>query len=156
MKALIIYYTMTNRTKKVAETVAHSLVDYTVSFIPFALEAKRFIDKIKQLDKVEHNDFSQFEERLSRLDAEEFDLVVLGSPNYGNVAPKTIVEIIKRITNLEGKRVAIFVTGRFNGDKALMTMKEMVEEKGAEVIAEKCYSRFFSIRKNDGCDLLKI
>jgi len=145
---------MTNRTKKVADTIANSLKEYEVSVVPFALDAKKFIDKIKQLDKVEHEDFSKFEELFAVLDAKEFDLVVFGSPNYGNLAPKTIKEIIKRIRNLNGKNVAVFITGRFTGSKALQEMKNLVEEKGANVIAEKCYSRFFGIRKTDGTELV--
>ena len=155
MRALIIYYTMTNRTRKVAETIGSSLKNIEVTYAPFALDAKRFVDKIKQLDKVEHEDFSKFEKELSDLDAEDYDLVIFGSPNYGNVAPKTIVEIIKRIRNLDGKNVAIFVTGRFNGDKALQTMKELVEEKNAVIAAKNCYSRFFWIRKTDGSDIVE-
>jgi flavodoxin len=145
---------MTNRTKKVAETIAKSLNEYEVTFAPFSLDAKRFIDKIKQLDKVEHNDFSKFAEKLDALDAYTYDLLVFGSPNYGNMAPKTVQEIIKRVKNLDGKNVAIYVTGRFNGDKALVTMKEMIEEKGAQIVAEKCFSRFFRIRKTDGIELV--
>ena len=154
MRALIIYYTMTNRTRKVAETIASSLKEYEITFAPFALDAKRFVDKIKQLDKVEHEDFSKFEAQLAVFDAFEYDLVVFGSPNYGNQAPKTIKEIIKRIQNLNGKKVVVFITGRFTGEKALETLKTLVEEKGAKVVAEKCYSRFFFIRKSDGLDVL--
>jgi flavodoxin len=146
---------MSNRTKKVAETISSSLMDYEIKITPFALDAKRFIDRIKQLDKVENEDFSQFEEQLAALDAKEYDLVVFGSPNYGNIAPKTIKEIINRIQNLDGKKVIVFVTGRFNGDKALITMKEMTEEKGANVVAWKCYSRFFGIRKTDGAEIME-
>ncbi len=154
MKALITYYTMTNRTKKVADNIAHSLQNYEVSVVPFALDAKKFIDKIKQLDKVENDDFSKFEEQLKSLDAAGYDLIVFGSPNYGNVAPKTIKEIIKRIQNLSGKKVAIYITGRFTGGKALQEIKKLVEEKGAVVIAEERYSRFFGIRKTDGTDFV--
>ncbi len=153
MKVLITYYTMTNRTKKVAETMGKSLEGCDITYSPFALEAKRFVDKIKLLDKVEHEDFSLFEEKLSELDAQDYDLIVFGSPNYGNVAPKTIVEIIKRITNIDRKNVVVFVTGRFNGDKAMNTMKEMLEKKGATIVAEACYSRFLGIRKTDGTEL---
>ena len=153
MKALIIFYTMTNRTKKVAETIGDTLTGYDVVYTPFALDAKRFIDKIKQLDKVERDDFSEFEEQLAALDANEYNLIVFGSPNYGNIAPKTIKEIIKRIKNLKEKNTALFITGRFNGGKALQEIKALVEEKGAKVIFEKCYSRFFRIRKTDGSEI---
>ena len=154
MRVLITYYTMTNRTKKVAENIANSLNGYEVTFAPFALDAKKFINKIKQLDKVEHEDFSKFEDQLANLDANDYDLVIFGSPNYGNLAPKTIKEIIKRIQNLNGKNTVVFVTGRFTGDKALVEIRKLVEEKGANIIAEKCYSRFFSIRKKDGTDIV--
>jgi flavodoxin len=154
MKALITYYTMTNRTKKVAETIAKSLSGYEVTFAPFTLDAKKFIDKIKQLDKVEHDDFSKFEDQLANLDAKDYDLVIFGSPNYGNVAPKTIKEIIMRIKNISGKKVAVFITGRFNGDNALLEMRKSLEQKGSVVIAEGRYSRFFRIRDNDGLDIV--
>ena len=91
---------------------------------------------------------------VATLDAGDYDLIVFGSPNYGNVAPKTIKEVVKRIKNLEGKDAAVYITGRFTGTKALQELKGLVEKKGANIIAEKCYSRFFGIRKSDGTEIL--
>ena len=145
---------MSGRTRKVAEAIGSSLHDYDVTFKRFELDAKRFVDKIKQLDKVENNDFSKFEDELNSLDVEEYDLIIIGGPNYGNIPPKTVMEIINRVQNLEGKPTVVFVTARFTGDKALKIMKETVEEKGAKVVAEVCYRRIFGIRKTDGIEIV--
>ena len=133
MKTLVIYFTMGGRTKKTAEAISSALTNYEVSYFPMELKGK-LIEKIKQLDKFENNDFSAIETGLDNLDAAIYDLIIIGMPTYGDKPPKAFDEVIDRIKNFNGKRVIVFNTARFTGKKSLDYMKAKVEEKGAQVI----------------------
>ena len=133
MKALITYFTMSGRTKKTAEAIASALKNYDISYFPMELKGK-FIEKIKQLDKFEINDFSAIETGLDTLDAANYDLIIIGMPTYGDKPPKAFEEVIDRMKNFSGKRVIVFNTARFSGKKSLDYMKTKVEEKGTQVI----------------------
>lgn len=133
MKVLITYFTMSGRTKKTAEAIASALKNYDISYFPMELKGK-FIEKIKQLDKFENNDFSAIETGLDTLDAANYDLIIIGMPTYGDKPPKAFEEVIDRMKNFSGKRVIVFNTARFSGKKSLDYMKTKVEEKGTQVI----------------------
>jgi flavodoxin len=133
MKALITYFTMSGRTKKTAEAIASALKNYDISYFPMELKGK-FIEKIKQLDKFENNDFSAIETGMDTLDAANYDLIIIGMPTYGDKPPKAFEEVIDRMKNFSGKRVIVFNTARFSGKKSLDYMKTKVEEKGTQVI----------------------
>jgi flavodoxin len=149
MKALIIYYTMRGRTKKAAKAIASALTKYEVDFFPVELTG-RFIEKIKQFDKFENNDFSAIESELSTLDAANYDLILFGMPTYGNKPPNTFNEIINRLVNLDGKKTIVFTTSRFTGKGTLQYMKEKIEAKNAQVINQKNFMRFFWLGKRVG------
>jgi len=149
MKALVVYYTMGGRTKKTARAIAGALTNYEVTYFPVELTGK-FIERIKQFDKFEKGDFSAIEPGLSNLDAAEYDLIVFGMPTYGSNPPGTFNEIIKRMANLNGKKVAIFTTARFSGKKALEFMKEKIEAIGAQITYQAKFRRLFylGVRKS--------
>jgi len=133
MKILIVYFTMSGRTKKTAEAIASALTNHDVSYFPLELTGK-FIEKIKKLDKFENDDFSEFGTELDSLDASSYDLVLIGMPTYGDKPPKAFEKILDKMKNLDGKRAIVFNTARFTGKKSLDYMKEKVEEVGAQVI----------------------
>lgn len=133
MKVLITYFTMSGRTKKTAEAIASALKNYDISYFPMELKGK-FIEKIKQLDKFENNDFSAIETGMDTLDAANYDLIIIRMPTYGDKPPKAFEEVIDRMKNFSGKRVIVFNTARFSGKKSLDYMKTKVEEKGTQVI----------------------
>jgi len=149
MKALVVYYTMGGRTKKTARAIAGALTNYEVIYFPVELTGK-FIERIKQFDRFEKGDFSTIEPGLSNLDAAEYDLIVFGMPTYGSNPPGTFNEIIKRMTNLNGKKVVIFTTARFSGKKALEYMKEKIEANEGQITFQANFRRLFylGVRKS--------
>jgi len=144
MKILIIYFTMSGRTKKTAEAIASALNNHEVSYLPIELTGK-FVEKIKKLDKFENNDYSEIESQISTLDASNYGLLIIGMPTYGNFPPKIFNEILRRLSNLNEKMVVIFNTARFTGGKCLEFMKEKVEEVGGRVIDQSKFRRLFWI-----------
>jgi len=146
MKALIVYYTMSGRTKKTALAIASSLTNYEVTIVPIELPGN-FFQRIQVFDDFEKGDFALIENELNSLDATNYDLIALGMPTYGNKPPGTFTEILKRMTNLSGKKVVIFTTARFTGKGTLEYMKEKIEAVGAQVINQYNFKRFFWIGK---------
>jgi len=122
MKALMVYFTMGGRTKKMAEAIASNLSNYEVTFFPFELKGS-FIGKIRLLDEFENGDYSSFEGDFSILDVEPYDLILIGMPAYGSEP--------------NGKRIVLFGTSRFRRGSQLQAMKEDVEAKGGEVIEQR-------------------
>ncbi len=146
MKALIVYYTMSGRTKKTAHAIASALMNYEVTFVPIELPGN-FLQKIQVFDDFEKGNFSLIENELNSLDAANFDLVFFGMPTYGNKPPGTFHEIMKRMKNFSGKKVIIFTTARFTGKGTLEYMKGKIEAVGAQVINQHNFKRFFWIGK---------
>lgn len=142
MKALIAYFTMGGRTKKTAKAIASSMINYEVDFFPVEIRGK-FIEKIKMLDRYEKGNYSEIEAEMNALDAKDYDLIIFGMPTYGSETPKTLLEILKRMKNLSGKKAIVFTTARFSGGKALEYMKAKVEEAGAQVINQAKFRRLF-------------
>ena len=136
MKALMLYFTMGGRTKRMAEAIASNLSNYEVIFFPFELKGS-FIGKIQLLDEFENGDYSSFEGDFSILNAEPYDLILIGMPTYGSNPPKTFHELTKRMNNLHGKRVVLFGTSRFRRGSHLQVMKEDIEGKDGEVIEQR-------------------
>lgn len=149
MKALIIYFTMGGRTKKAAQAIASALTEYEITYVPIEILG-HFFKKMEAIDKQEKGDFSDIEEKLIALDTvAEYDLIIIGMPTYGGKPPKVFDEIMNRLTNLSGKRVALFTTGRFTADKALEYMKDQVEAADAEIIDQKAFNAFFRLRTKE-------
>ena len=146
MKALIVYYTMSGRTKKTAHAIASSLSKYELTFVPIELPGN-FFQRIQVFDDFEKGNFSLIEDELNSLDAAKFDLVFFGMPTYGNKPPSTFEEIMKRTKGISGKKVVIFTTARFTGKGTLEYMKEKIEAAGAHVINQYNFKRFFWIGK---------
>lgn len=135
---------MSGRTKKTAEAIRSALNDHEVSYLPLELTGK-FIEKIKKLDKFENNDYSEIESQLNVLNAANYDLIIIGMPTYGNFAPKVFNEILRRLNNLDGKKVVIFNTVRFSGGKCLEFMKEKIEEIDGRVIDQSKFRKLLWI-----------
>ena len=154
MKALIVYYTMSGRTKKTAHAIASALMNYEVTFVPIELPGN-FFQRIQVFDDFEKGNFSLIENELNSLDAANFDLIFFGMPTYGNKPPGTFHEIMKRMKNFSGKKVIIFTTARFTGKGTLEYMKEKIEAVGAQVINQHNFKRFFWIGKKKAIELAK-
>ena len=154
MKILVIYFTMSGRTKKTAEAIASALNNHEVSYLPVELTGK-FIEKIKKLDKFENNDYSEIESQLSALNTADYNLLIIGMPTYGNFPPKVYNEILRRLNDLSGKMVVVFNTARFTGGKCLEFMKEKVEEIGGTVIGQNKFRKFFWIGTKDAIKFSK-
>lgn len=146
MKALMLYFTMGGRTKKVAETIADALSNYEVNFAPFELTGGK-IEKLKELDKFDNGDYTLFQDTLNSLNIEPYDLILMGMPTYGNRPPVIFDEIMDHMKNFKGKKVVVFSTSRITGDGTVEYMSSAVEEKGGTIMNSHNFRGFFRIGK---------
>ncbi len=144
MKALVAYFTMGGRTKKMAETIAGELKNYEINYIPIELEGK-FRDKMKVVQMFMRGDFTAIENELNQLGTQDYDLIIIGMPTHGGFPPKAFDEILKRLGDPSGKKAIMFSKARFSGEKSKNYMKQKMEEKGANVIAEAGFRGFFRL-----------
>ncbi len=135
---------MGGRTKKIAEAIGSVLIDHEINYFAIELKGKR-IEKIKQFDRFQKDDYSEIEKDLNSLDIEPFELIIIGMPTYGNLPPKTFDEIIKRMGDLSNKKVIVFTTARFSGGKARDYMESSVENSGGRVVEKLKFRKLFWI-----------
>ena len=106
MKSIVIYYSETGNTEKVAHAIASGLGA-----------------ELKRVEEVKPQDISGY------------DLICLGTPVYGFSPSKIVKKFIAAMPNLPGKRSATFCTVHAVGSgRTLRIMKEAIEAKGMSFI----------------------
>ena len=102
MKALVVYYSESNNTQKLAEAIATGLDTHAVS-----------VDSVDPLTLA------------------DCDLICIGTPvQYGAPARK-VLELIERMQSMTGKKAAAFCTMHMFGDKnTIQVLKQSLEAKG--------------------------
>ena len=118
MRAILIFYTITNHTKQAVEDISKGLEKSEVQFE---------ILNVKEInyDKI---DFSQYE------------ILVIGSPTHMWGPARKISNFIKNLTpnDLENKRIGLVSCyAGFGGNRAINTMEKMLKEKNSNIRVEK-------------------
>lgn len=131
MKTLIVYYSQTQRTKTVAETLAARL---NADAIEIKDNKKRggFASKLSSsLDA-----FRETKTDISpmRIDVSDYDVIYFGTPVWAGKPAPAIITIIDRC-DLRAKDVVLFATMNSSGGAASVDrMAEKVKLRGARVI----------------------
>lgn len=118
MRAILIYYTITNHTKKAVEDISKGLKKREVEFE---------ILNVKELnyDKI---DFSQYE------------ILVIGTPTHMWGPARKISDFIKKLNpnDLENKRIGLVTCyAGIGGNRAINRMEEMLKGKNTNITIEK-------------------
>ena len=151
MKALIIYFSLTGRTKMVAEAIAAELTKYEVN-----IEAIGYKKDPKDYNPTLGGDLSNFNYKESIFDPSPYDLICIGVPTNG-MRPAFIFDAyIQKSKNFDGKRVVIFNTCRLVGGKTLGNMKRKIEKKGGQVTDQKCFRGLFKLTDEKAREFGKI
>lgn len=133
MKA-IVYYSLTENTKKAAEIIAGGLKQKNISFEIIRIREKKksgfLINALRALLKI------RVEIDETDLDLNRFDKIYFGSPVWAGSPAPALNTFLQVCTGLEGKEVSIFVTyGSGLGKKrTLNIMQNLIRKKGAKVI----------------------
>jgi flavodoxin len=145
MKILMIYFSMTGRTKKVAESIAESIKGHEIQIerIEYPKKARNlFSDQ----EKIMNGDLSDFKYNKEIENLASFDLIFFGNPVYGGRQPAVFDGYIKKAQNVNGKKFVIFCTCRFIVSKTFELMRSEIEKKGGSVVIERAFKGFFRIK----------
>lgn len=144
MKALILYFSLTGRTKMVAEAITAELTKYDVKVegISYKKSPKEWMNDYNQTLA---GDLSNFNYNESIFDPSPYDLICIGVPTHGGRPAYIFDAYIQKSKNFEGKRVVIFNTCRLFALKTLGNMKREIEKKGGKVTDQKCFKGLFKL-----------
>jgi flavodoxin len=145
MKILIIYFSMSGRTKKVAETILEGLKGHEVQIerIEYPKKARNIIS---DQEKIINGDLSDFKYNPEIENLASYDLIFFGNPVYGGRQPAVFDGYIKKAQNVNGKKFIIFCTCRFMAGKTLGLMRAEIEKKGGSMVDERVFKGFFRIK----------
>lgn len=133
MKALVVYYSKTGKTKLVAEAIANSLNVNDIRKIEEVGKRKtKGIYKLVAGWSARKGECSKI--KPLDFDVSDYDLIFLGTPVWA-LRPTPAVNAFISKTNFKNKKAVAFVTmGGFGGESAIKLMREKIEAKGGDVI----------------------
>lgn len=141
-KRLVVYFSASGTTKKVAEklaVVANADIYEIRPMVPYTKEDLNWMDK-KSRSSVEMNDKSIRPEIVKdNLNISSYDTILLGFPIWWYVAP-TIINTFLESYNFSGNRIILFATS--GGSGFGNTVKELKSSAAnAEIIEGKILNR---------------
>ena len=133
MEALVVYFSHSGRTKRVAETIASQLSNYAVDLegITFTGTFRDYIEGGP--NSITAGNWSKFIAKETIFDLAPYDLVCVGMPVHGGTPTLVFDAYLKRCKGLSGKKVCTFQTCRFMPGKSTSTMRQGLEAAGALV-----------------------
>jgi flavodoxin len=131
MKTVILYYSRTRKTAKVAKTLAEQIGADSIEIIDFK-DRMGAINYIKStIDALREN---KTHIKPEKLDLTEYDLVYIGTPTWAGKPAPAIITMIDRC-DLKDKDVILFSTmGNNGGEKVNDRMKEKIEARGGRTV----------------------
>ena len=102
MKSVVIYYSETGNTERVAKAIAGAVAG-----------------EIKRVEETKPDEIT------------DYDLIFIGTPVHGSKPSKKIEDFLDELPQLSGKKGAAFCTTHIGGDKmTFRIIKEKLEKKG--------------------------
>jgi flavodoxin len=148
MKVLIIYFSLTDRTKLVAESIAAELTNHEVDLKSISYTKGRKINNFREeQEKIESGDLSSFVYDEKIFNITPYELICIGVPTWGMQPAFVFDAIIENCGSFEGKNVVVFATCRLYGGRTVKKMKAAIEDKGGTVTHKKSFRAFFTMHE---------
>ena len=132
LKPLIIYYSKTGTTARIAEIVLPTI----------KAESRRLVEPEDWRDRLKIRRYSHVEEEVKKAKAiiVEFDPIIFLTPIWKGKLPSSMMEFLEQI-DLKGKRVILGLVGsNETNPKAVNRLRRKAEERGCSFI-ETIYLR---------------
>lgn len=131
MKTIVLYYSKSENTKIVAETLSKEL-NTDLLRIEEVKEKSSFVNKItSSFNALMEN---KTEIKPKHVDLTEYDSIYIGTPTWAGKPTPAIITLIDRL-DLRGKDIFLFTTmSSDNGRSAIERMEEKVKVRGGRVI----------------------
>ena len=142
MKAVLIYYSFTGHTHKIAQLIMQALKAKGHTVTPVRIrpleEEKRFVFQCR-------NAFLRKKPELynTLTDLSEYDTVIVGSPVWAFTYVPAFYSYFEKVSGLSGKKgycIATYGSGA-GKDKALKEMADALRSKGADVVKSDCFQQ---------------
>ncbi|MEM1512947.1 MAG: NAD(P)H-dependent oxidoreductase [Candidatus Jordarchaeales archaeon] len=142
-KALLLFYSRTGKTRKVMSEVGEAISGvYDVELV-----------EVKPKIKIGFFKGGSMAKRGETVDVDElkvnpanYDLVVLGTPVWNGCPPPPINTVMKTISDLSGRRVAVVVTCAFSAGVTVGRIVEWVKSSKGEVAGSLVVKTMFGVR----------
>ncbi|MYY53175.1 flavodoxin [Ligilactobacillus salivarius] len=141
-KSLVIYFSMTNNTKKVAEMIAQELGADTYRIQakqPYTSEDLNWHNNNSRANREQEDNNSRPEFAGQLPDLTKYDRILIGHPTWWEIPPRIINTVIEKL-DLSGKEIATFSTsGGSTYDQAQKVMNELIgsDVKPGRVLSSK-------------------
>lgn len=121
-KTVILCYSRTGNTRKVADMIRHRIKekDFETDLIEIETDGKMGLRRIGKIAK--EGDVSLLN---SDYDLSKYDLVVIGTPIWGGKPAIPCISYLKRAEKMDQKAIALFITGMRATAKNRKTVEDM-------------------------------
>ncbi|MCH3922823.1 flavodoxin [Limosilactobacillus sp.] len=135
-KTLVLYYSATNTTKKVAEQIAQRL-NADIAEIhpaqPYTSADLNWHDSQSRTSIEQHTHDTRVAIKDDLSDISGYDNIVIGHPIWWAIPPRFITTVIDHL-GLNGKKLALFATsGGTSYDRSQSNIERAVKENGYDV-----------------------
>jgi flavodoxin len=131
MKTIVLYYSRTRKTAKVAKTLAEEIGADSIEIIDLKDRMGAINYMKSSIDALREN---KTHIKPEELDLNEYDLIYIGTPTWAAKPAPAIITMIDKC-DLKDKSVILFSTmGNSGGEKAINRMKEKIEARGGRTV----------------------
>ncbi|MBN1940946.1 MAG: flavodoxin domain-containing protein [Candidatus Diapherotrites archaeon] len=128
MRVLVVYYSKTGNTEKVAERIKDFFAAQKTGIDLMPLKTKGKIDP-KQMPKAEQIVLTNPKTNLA-----QYDLVFVGTPVWGMQPSPIALAYLKQLEKANGKKFVLFATCHAVSGTTLKKMSSILATKGASTI----------------------
>lgn len=139
-KTLVLYYSATNTTKRIAKEIAQKL-DADIAEIhsvqPYTAADLDWNDPNSRTSIEQHAHDTRVEIKDDLPDVQNYDNIIIGHPIWWGIPPRMIADLVDKL-NLNGKYLAMFATsGGTSYDRSQSFIERAVEENNYDVVVNK-------------------
>lgn len=133
MKVLVIYYSQTGKTKRLAEEIAKDFEDAGNDIELKGIEPVEEKDYTTNVREARENAETKIKSTVSNVSG--YDLICVGTPVWSSSPATCINGYIASITGIKGKKVVCFATsGGGSRESTFKKMRKKLKSKGATVV----------------------
>ena len=131
MKALIVYYTMTGNTGRVAKTIKKIF-----NFHVWEAGIRRIKSKAGFLKTYINTLLSKHTNiGYGRCNLHEYDIIFLGTPVWAGKPNSAIITFVDNLPDCTGKKFVFFSTSILGGNKSVKILEKKILEKNGSILS---------------------
>ncbi len=142
-RVLLLFYSKTGKTRRVMGVMGEALSGrYNVESVEVRPKVEMgFFRSIKLAKRGETVEVEEL-----KVNPEDYDLVVLGTPVWSGCPPPPINTVMKTFSGLSGRRVAVVATCAFSAGVTVKKIVEWVKSSGGELAGSLVVKTLLGVR----------